>query len=771
MDIWNWVNKLEDDLKEAGQGEAARIIDRFTDDVAELNIDKADALFPEVLALSRSLKNPWLEVFVRHWHLRNRVGSRLEGESALATSVELFEFAHRPETMECPQSVCVTQDLSGCYANIDGPGWVDERIAVCEETLARIDASWNCFHCLSCEYAEALLDDDRPDDALAFLQQQEEKITSTTADDCLSIHNFQIKTLLNMGRYSEAMELFDRTDELAKTYQWQKNNQFRSLLKARCLAGLGRDEEAMEAIPAWSDLVPEFYMDWVDASKLLLNNSSERNTWQLGRLIQKMLDHVSQVGAHRHTITLAVWHAKLALARGAVWTARRSLDVAYQHLPKLNKVRGADLLLDSLKLSIAQTNDNSSLPVAADQLLAWLEQRAGEGESRNPEEEAEWLLQATLARPDDEELIEMASSALVACGAVAQAKSVLWTFVETHLSVESVLAYRLLDILLDEKSDPSSQSEIVRLADAYQPTLPAVALWCRIKQAQHQANWPEVERLCKQMIDVVPEYRGPRMMLAEASMQQKLFQQAIECYQQLVEQTDEPRNILWDLMTAASAAEQWDLVRETAEKIDIKLTPGEGEINEDWGWVRLRMDDRDDEVEYYGQFIGPVTAKVLQLAAPNNSQCFGDVVVIDAGMLETPPEDEEQRKEYTAVYRVVHTLKRGNYGDSWFIDGVMPSEEQYQDFVDAIEQLGWQIRVRSSTEYQLTDAQNPEAEPLNGIYFYLAAPANVTAAEINAKLLELTESWQHDWCWFTLAEKADAPDVERHRGLIERYGL
>lgn len=771
MDIWNWVNKLEDDLQEAGQSEAARIIDRFTDDVAELNIDKADALFPEVLALSRSLKNPWLEVFVRHWDLRNRVGTRLEGESALAASVELFEFAHRPETMECPQSICVTQDLSGCYANIDGPGWVDERIAVCEETLARIDTTWNCFHCLSCEYAEALLDDGRPEDALTFLQQQEEQILTTTADDCLSIHNFQIKTLLNMGRYADAMALIDKSEEVAKSYPWQKNNQFRNLLKARCLAGLGRDEEAMEVIPAWSDLVPEFYMDWMDASQLLLNNSPDRNTWQLGRLIQKMLDHVSKVGAHRHTITLAVWHAKLALARGAVWTARRSLDIGYQHLSKLNKIRGADLLLDSLKLSVEQANDHSRLPVAADQLLSWLERRTGEDQSRNPEEEAEWLLQAAHERADDEELIEMAASALVACGAVMQAKSILWQYVSTHLSVESVLAYRLLDILLDEKSDPHSKAEITRLADMYQPTLPAVALWCLIKQAQHQENWSEVERLCKQMLEVVPEYRGPRMMLAEASMHQKLFHQAIECYQQLADQSEDPRNTLWDLMTAASAAERWDLVRETAEKMDIKLTPGEGEINEDWGWVRLRIKDRDEEAEYYGQFIGPVTARVMQLAPPNSTQCFDDIVVIDAGMLETPPEDEEERKQYTAVYRVVHTLKRGNFGESWFVDGVMPSEEQYNAFIEAIEQLGWQIRVRSSTDYQLTDAHNPDEEPLGGIYFYLAAPANVTPAEINAKMLTLTESWQHDLCWFTLAQQANAMDVERHSELIERYSL
>ncbi|REM95695.1 hypothetical protein DSI35_28675, partial [Mycobacterium tuberculosis] len=75
-------------------------------------------------------------------------------------------------TLDCPQSICVTQDLAACYGNIDGPGWVPERIEVCDETLGRIDPSWACFQCLSCEKADALLDDGRGQDALDYLQVQ-----------------------------------------------------------------------------------------------------------------------------------------------------------------------------------------------------------------------------------------------------------------------------------------------------------------------------------------------------------------------------------------------------------------------------------------------------------------------------------------------------------------------------------------------------------------------------------------------------------------------
>lgn len=112
--------------------------------------------------------------------MRNRVGNLCQGERALSDAVTLFERAHRADAVECAQSVCVTQDLAACYANIDGPGWVEERIEVCEETLGRIAPSWSCYQCLSCENADALLDDvrwtRRGEAALSYLEQQSQTI-------------------------------------------------------------------------------------------------------------------------------------------------------------------------------------------------------------------------------------------------------------------------------------------------------------------------------------------------------------------------------------------------------------------------------------------------------------------------------------------------------------------------------------------------------------------------------------------------------------------
>lgn len=273
MDIWNWVEKLRADLREAGQEQSARLIDELTAYVCDLEVERAEALLPEVKALSRTLNNPWLEIFVRHWEMRNRVGNQLEGETALADAVSLFELANRDDTQACPQSVCVTQDLASCYANVDGPGWVEERIEVCDETLARIDPTWACFHCLSNEKAEALLDDGRGEDALAFLAEQEKKILAAGEEVFDSLLEMRVAILLNLGRAEQALALIGEMEEKVEGAEWNNISQPRRLYKAHGLALLGRDEEALEALLPFSEIAPRYRTIWLRAVYLLLQRT------------------------------------------------------------------------------------------------------------------------------------------------------------------------------------------------------------------------------------------------------------------------------------------------------------------------------------------------------------------------------------------------------------------------------------------------------------------------------------------------------------------
>ena len=183
MDIWRWVEATKRSLRKSGHTRLATLVEDLPNLVCNDQHGRVEAVVPEAVALAKAAREPWVEVFVRHWALQSRVLHRWEAQGHLPEAVALLEFANRDETRQCPQSVCVTQDLAACYACTDGPRYVKERLAVASETLSRIDPSWPCFQCITDEYASALQDDERHEEALAFLQAQTDRAVQAGADD------------------------------------------------------------------------------------------------------------------------------------------------------------------------------------------------------------------------------------------------------------------------------------------------------------------------------------------------------------------------------------------------------------------------------------------------------------------------------------------------------------------------------------------------------------------------------------------------------------
>lgn len=486
MDIWNWVEKLQGDLRQAGQAQNAHLLNRLADEVSELRTDRVDALLPEARALGKALENPWVDVYVGHWALRNRVGNLVEGESALGDAVTLFERAHRDDTLECPQSICVTQDLAACYGNIDGPGWVPERIEVCDETLARIDPSWACFQCLSCEKADALLDDGRGQEALDYLQVQSDAIEGCGKEVFDSFPEMQVKIQLGMGNAEQALALIERREaEVAASGEYEPANCTvpRRLSKAWALAQLGREEEALQELVPWRELAPTYWRLWANAVAALCQRDPSRNTWDLGARYSTIIEHFARVGSHRLLIEVAALSVELALQRGARWVAQRQLELAQSHLPQLRQDRGAAARVAGLAARIDAAPDVAPLPVPADALLAWLSAQGEQGEQsppRDPEREAQWLLQAQAQRPDDEALAEMAASALAACAVRAEAQALLWQFVRSHAQDEGPAANTLLRWLTEQ----GDQDGLRQLADLYRHSVPVFAHWCEVQRAR-----------------------------------------------------------------------------------------------------------------------------------------------------------------------------------------------------------------------------------------------------------------------------------------------
>ncbi|WP_372372352.1 hypothetical protein ACCQ13_05145 [Xanthomonas sp. NCPPB 1638] len=774
MEIWNWVEKLQDDLSEAGQPQNAQLLTRLTDYICDLQIERAEALLPEARALGRTLANPWLEVFVGHWEMRNRVGNLCEGERALGDAVTLFERAHRPDAVECPQSICVTQDLAACYANIDGPGWVDERIEVCDETLARIDPGWSCYQCLSCEKADALLDDGRGEAALQYLEQPSQTILAHGGEIYDGVRDMRISILLSLGRAEAALALIEQREREAarEGVEWANCSQPRRLQKARALALLYRDDAALEALLPWREVAPRYRLHWLRAVALLAARAPERNTWELGGRLQTMLDHYAQVGAYRILIEAAELAIELALRRGATWTARRHLALARAQLPRLRRDRGAAQLLDGLAARIDAAPTGEPSPVPAGQLLEWLN-RQGEQSVRNPEREAQWLLQAVDERPDDAELVDTTASALSACAADEQAIALLWDFVQRHADRETGPTFRLMHLLLGR----GEEAGVRRLAQLYRPQVPVVALWCQAQLAQRLADWPALEQACMDLLQQSPGSHGARGLLARMYLETGRFADAAAVYWQLTRLMDEPRSAHWDHMTAASAAQDWAAVRASAQAVGLDLCSAEGVVEEALGWVIVRCVDDGEAVEYYARRTGPVTARIVENAPAHRRQQVGDWVVFDAELLHAPPEDAAERERFVPTYAQVHVLQPGGYGSSWLVDGAHPGEAAIEALRADIQARGWTLWVHSRDDYRVIDPADPERfDPenadagLQGVLFTVALPEAAAPLELHGALLATTAQWPHPMCWLRLAE-ACGQDPRPHLQALERYGL
>lgn len=56
MDTWEWYNNYSKELRDAGQGYIPQIIDDFSEGALNLQLEKCDALLPEMKALNQVAK-------------------------------------------------------------------------------------------------------------------------------------------------------------------------------------------------------------------------------------------------------------------------------------------------------------------------------------------------------------------------------------------------------------------------------------------------------------------------------------------------------------------------------------------------------------------------------------------------------------------------------------------------------------------------------------------------------------------------------------------
>ncbi len=128
--------------------------------------------------------------------------------------------------------------------------------------------------------------------------------------------------------------------------------------------------------------------------------------------------------------------------------------------------------------------------------------------------------------------------------------------------------------------------------------------------AMYGQQWAEAETACRRWLALEPEATDAREMLAQAFMRQNKIADAIEVYQQLISEADNPelviRQIQGELQTANNSAQAIEVMQAI-----VKSVPDNAQAHLTLAGLQLAADDQDDALASIEQ--------ALQLDADNST--------------------------------------------------------------------------------------------------------------------------------------------------------
>ena len=762
MDIWTWVRACTRELSASGHPRLADLLMRIPDATCDDRHAEVNALVPEALALARAAKHPWIEVFVRHWSLQSRVLHRHEVSDCLPEAVSLLEFASRPGARDCPQSVCVTQDLACCYGDKDGPGYAAERLAVARETLGRIDPTWPCFDCISSEYVAALLDDGRAAEALPFIERQraalaeqgELELGSNLTRDLADV-------LLLLGRAKDALAELDAwdTDGIGTHAELEKQ-----LIRVRALLALDRPGSALEVfVPVESVLkTAGLYQRWMSAALGLVRSKKLENDWKLGRAFVLLQSKLEKNGALYLAASGALDAAELALERRAKISLLHCVARAKKLLQRLRRPELLQSRIDGLaaELSALAPHSTDPLPDTAELVL--------EESFDNPETALERLELGRERFSDSIPLARKHAAALRALAFETEAEELLRHCLSSQPQAAALLN-DLGQLLLDcgkHASVGELTAPLLGGPDADDECV-AVALWLEARRSELDGRLRDCRDRLRELIQRRPRAINARHTLARVERALKNYAAALEVLDELCAML-EPGGVDWDRMVAATLAGRWDSVRDSARRLGFEIE-GAGPIDVAAGPCRLELEDeRGQPVHYFAERRGPVTARIIEIAGPRATERFGDLWVFDATPLESSSAGDASDEESLRTYRALEIIRKGDYV-SFALDGFHPGEEALAELRERLNECGAALQVQSGTNYEIR-LDDGAIEP--GLYAFIAVRAAASLVELSELLSRATLGFAHPLVWLELAEAiGDEQELARQREIAVRYGL
>ena len=830
MDIWSWVYDAQRELFDAGEWRLAQLIHELPSVVCADEHRLAESMTAEALALLAPMDEPWLEVFVRHWRLQSRILRRQDVVLGRQEAAELLEFASHEPATKCPQAVCVTQDFINCFSAEDPIEHFDACVDAADETLARIDASWPCFKCVSTEKGALLNGAGRHDEALTYAKEQTRQsiLAGETDAGRAVLAEVEEMALLQLGRADEALAVWKANPPEPQS---GRSGELRYAMSgARIHAALGDVDEAKRWLPPVDDVgdTGEYMVPWAMAVDALVALDALDVDLALRSQLRNMMRTLQRNGAKHAAVVVGTVLVRLTLREALFGVASLVLAAVDEVRSTMasTPLRDAPLLplRTALEAQLAQALDDDEdnpveVPLTDDRVVRNLlrdeddleamvltHALAVHGESDEAQRRVERRLRCALQRNADD----------VDAAVIEQVQHLLFAW-----SVASQLPSQDRDDVVRQRLDTLQQdvrqqlhawwSARERFAEDVVTALADVLAFHdedAARDALRRHDLARVQTLASEM-----EQRGPLSaamldVLLHAALDDNHHADAhrhatslVRVWQERVSLLDDDvgpeqrhhaehqlQGALWDIALTATLIDDWDTVVDviaqlglpTLEErpVDAAAQAAGAQHGQPWDpiglcWVQLR-DDGADGGEAHRLLLertGPAHGRVLSVGAVGQTQ-WHDAEVVFRPSPTNPPPAEGEEEQHLWEYAGVDVKRPSPFASTVVVDGVVLTGDAEAAFNALLDDTGAVFRLQSDDAYRIVDMHHEDSEGLNAAWGHLLLPIDVDEREVHQRLLGIRDLVDGRLHWHALAERV-GDDVAREamEQFIMRYGL
>lgn len=775
MDIWAWVHEKDEQLRESGEQRLADIIDRIPEHCCDDEHDLVDALYAEGVPLAQKAKEPWAEVFIRHWYLQSQVLTRNNAKGMLSEAIELLDLSHREDAKGCPQRICAVQDLAQCYAKADGLGFADERLAVSQETLEEIDPSWPCFTCIGSEYVDALADKHDYESALeecVRLRAELAKHDGVEPESVDALLNTQSRALICLGRYDEAIVLLQ--SKPISSVDGSGGKRTKMLL---CLALAHSEQFAKidEHMVPLNEILKShtYYNDWAEIQVLLVNanqilfDDKAASTFRL--MANKLIDN----GSYRCALDQLLMLCTLSVKNNFLFNARLAIETIQTVIPQLNRDCGAQDEFDKIKAEFLSALDNINVETFND------EDALNAFEFSSNDAYAQSLVTFYQNNTDNVSTVSKLAELYSDYGhkekGLALIKNV---YLANQTNPKTVFAYGRF--LLNEYGAQA-------LFTTFDSLISNEGIDVEIKQdlfwlyghAYRKREPLKAIDFFEQYLQLKPDHHAALLRLAWLHSDIEQYAESVEWWNRLIELDPSNESHHWDRLIPATLHADWLRVRQSSEVIGISLEGDEGVVKQKMGSCRIRFDDEQSSSEtFYAQRTGPVSATIMGISNLDEPQRYGQELVFSPVALNKLDQQDSEGYDcdsegyYNHLYQCYRIIESAPY-DCYALDGVHPGDEHVALLVAELEKNNFVFDQRSNEKYRLEfeDDSGKNQDEL-GFYAYVLLPPNGSKTALHEVFERFSQTQKHPFVWPKLLEELELVDLLKEQSVIEKhYGL